>query len=67
MCIRDSDAAIAGRIGQLDGEQAQLVVADQGQQTLESRGLDQRHIAIENQHALGAELRQGLGLSLIHI
>jgi len=54
------DTAIAGRIGQFDGKQAQLIVTDQRQQTLQGSRFDQRHIAIENQHGLGAELRQRL-------
>ena len=55
------DTAVAGRVSQFDGEQAELIIADQGQQALQGSRFDQRHVAIENQHALGAELRQSLG------
>ncbi|MNM74023.1 hypothetical protein D3C81_857720 [compost metagenome] len=56
-----NDPAIAGGIGQLHGEQGQLRRAGVGQQALEGRRLDQRHVAVQHQHLLGTDERQRLG------
>ncbi|MNV76215.1 hypothetical protein D3C71_1695530 [compost metagenome] len=55
------DAPVAGRVDEVDGQQPKLFVSDLFQQPLEGGGLDQRHIAVEDQHALGGKHRQGLG------
>lgn len=55
------DAPVAAGVGQLDGEQRQLFGSGLGQQALQGRRLDQRHIAVEHQHPLGLDERQGLG------
>ncbi|MNQ92247.1 hypothetical protein D3C85_1076660 [compost metagenome] len=56
-----NDPAVAGGIDQVHGEQGELVVLHLLQQALERFHLDQRHVAIEDQHTLGSELRQRLG------
>ncbi|MNP11439.1 hypothetical protein D3C76_1036250 [compost metagenome] len=54
------DPAVAGRVGQFHGEQGQLLRGGLLQQAFQGRLLDQRHVAIENQHPLGLEERQRL-------
>ncbi len=54
------DAAIAGRIGQLHGQQRKLLLTDLVQQSFEGLRFDQRYVTIENQHPLGAERGQCL-------
>ena len=55
------DAAIAGGIIQGDGEQAQLLLGDLGQQALQGLDFDQRDVAVENQHGVSGQCRQCLG------
>ena len=68
---RADDAAVAARLGELDGEQGQALRAGGGDQALQGLGLDQRHVAVEDdrravvveegrcllQRVAGAELR----------
>ena len=49
-----------GRTPRAD-QQAQLLRVYPGQQTLQGVDLDQRYIAVEDQHGVGTERRQGLG------
>ncbi|MNF78443.1 hypothetical protein D3C84_606280 [compost metagenome] len=56
-----NNAAVAGRVDQVHGEQGELVVLHLLQQALQGLHFDQRYVAIEDQYALGTEMRQRLG------
>ncbi|CAI8931470.1 hypothetical protein EMIT0P12_50140 [Pseudomonas sp. IT-P12] len=55
-----NDAAVTGRVVQFHGQQTQLLRRDFLQQALKGLDFDQRHIAIENQHGVGFDVRHRL-------
>ncbi|MNF81908.1 hypothetical protein D3C84_641990 [compost metagenome] len=55
------DTAVAGRIVQFNGEQAQLLRRDFREQALECFDLNERHVTVENQDSVGFDERYGLG------
>ncbi|MNL22593.1 hypothetical protein D3C87_1439450 [compost metagenome] len=54
------DAAVTGRVIQLDGEQAHLSRHDVLEQTLQGFDFDQRHVPVEDQHGVGSNERHRL-------
>ena len=55
------DAAIAGGIVQLHGQKRQVLIIHLLQQALQGLGLDQGHVAIEDQYPLRRQRRRRLG------
>ena len=54
------DAAVAGRVVQFNGEQAQLLRRYFLEQALQGFDFNQRHVTVENQHGVGLDERHGL-------
>ncbi|MNJ61579.1 hypothetical protein D3C77_573730 [compost metagenome] len=56
-----NNATVAGWVVEVNGQQAQLLRRDLGQQAFEGIHFNQRHITIQDQHGFSAQGRQGLG------
>ena len=54
------DTAIARRVSQVHGQQAQLLRAHLLEQALQGVDFDQRYVAVQHQHIFGGQKWQGL-------